>query len=391
MTAKLRTRLVGGGLLFLFAGIIALVLALYSQAFTPAVNVSLLTDRAGLMMAPQDEVKVHGVVVGSVGGVSPHGKSAALITLRLDPGQTYLIPANAVARIIPNTVFGNKYISLAPPAAGGRGTVRAGTVLVSDHVATEVNTVFGNLVNVLNAASPAAVNTALTALATALQGQGPQLGQFLTGADTYLAEFNKSLPGLNTDITKTAQVSDLYADVAPRFFDILDNGDKVGTTLADRQQALDALLKGVTRLSQTGTTLASENGRNLVQALRLLEPTSSLLNEYSPELTCFIQGEGYAEGLLKGPVGGNGGAQAIVNLLPGKDPYKYPENLPQVNVKEGPHCYGLPYLGNSPAPFYPVPGAGYGNINTSTDPSLKAGNPPASLLPLGTSNSTGGK
>lgn len=389
MPTKIRTRLVGAGLLCVFAAIAGLVWTLYYQAFTPKVDVSLLTDRAGLMLASQDEVKFHGVVIGDIGSVTPHGQSAALITLRIDPGQANLIPANAVAQIIPNTVFGNKYISLSPPATGGRGMIRAGTVLVSDHVATEVNTVFANLVNVLNAANPAAVNSALTALATTLQGQGQQLGQFLTGANTYLAEFNPSLPGLNSDISKVAQVSDLYADVAPQFFTTLDNSDKVGATLVDNQQELDALLKAVTKVGRTGTTLANENGQNLVQTLRLLEPTSSLLNEYSPELTCFIDGEAYGESLLAPSLGGVGGARAVTNILPGKEPYKYPQNLPEENVKEGPNCFGLPYLGNTPAPFYPIPGAGYGNINTGTSPALQVGNPPFGL-PLGQSNSAGG-
>jgi phospholipid/cholesterol/gamma-HCH transport system substrate-binding protein len=385
-TTRLRIRLSGAGLLCVLAAAVLLVWALYHQDFTPTVNVTLLTDRAGLMMAPQDEVKFHGVVVGDVSSVSTRGQSAAM-TLRIDPAQANLIPANAVAEIVPNTAFGNKYIGLSAPASGARGTVRTGTVLVSDDVATEVNTVFGNLVNVLNAANPAALNAALMALATALRGQGQQ-GQFLTGANSYLKEFNPSLPQLNRDVNETAQVSELYADVAPQFFQILGNGDKIGATVVSKQQGLDELLKGVAKVGATGTTLTEQNGESLVQALRLLEPTSSLLDEYSPELSCFIDGEAYAEGLLAPPLGEEGGARAVTNILPGKAPYTYPQNLPEVDVKEGPHCYGLPYLGSTPAPFYPIQGAGYGNINTGTSPGLQVGKTPASVG-LGTASRAG--
>lgn len=384
---KLRRRLVGVGLLGFLAAMVALVWALYHQSFTPTVDVTLLTDRAGLMMAAQDEVKFHGVVVGDVGSVGLRGQSV-VITLRIDPAQAHLIPANAVAQISPNTAFGNKYVGLSAPGTGSRGSVRAGTVLVSDHVASEVNTVFSNLVNVLNAANPAAVNSALDALATAVRGQGQQLGQFLAGASSYLTRFNTTLPQLNSDIAETEQVSRLYADVAPGVFSTLGNTDKIGSTVTARQQALDALLKSATKVAATGTQLTARNGQNLVQALGLLEPTSALLDEYSPELTCFIKGEGYAESLLLSPIGGRGGARAVTNLLPGKAPYKYPQNLPESSVDEGPRCYGLPYLGSTPAPFYPIPGAGYGNINASTSPGLRVGNPPASV-PLGNSGAGG--
>ena len=58
----------------------------------------------------------------------------------------------------------------------------AGAVLQSQNVSTEVNTVFENLVDVLDQIDPAKLNAVLTALADGVRGQGERIGQATTDA-----------------------------------------------------------------------------------------------------------------------------------------------------------------------------------------------------------------
>ncbi|KAA9160481.1 MCE family protein [Amycolatopsis acidicola] len=389
MNATMKTRVYGVGMLGVFALIAALVVAMFNQAFTSTATVTLVADRAGLLMSPKNDVKFHGVVIGEVSDVQLAGDTARL-TLHLDPGQVGRLPANATAEISPATAFGNKYVSLVTPPSGGKGVLRPGAVLRADHIGTEVNTVFSNLMAVLNTVHPSQVNTTLNALATTLQGRGEQLGDFLANVDSYLRKLNPELPAVQADLGKTAQVTNLYADVAPDFFHVLDNATKIGATVVDKQGALDGFLKELSSLGISGDQLFTENGANLVQTLDLLEPTSSLLAKYSPELTCFLQGEDYARTLLEPSVGGaRPGASTVTNVLPGKEPYQNPANLPQVAAHSGPDCHGLPYLDNAPAPLIKVPGVGIDNPGNADDNKLAVGRSPVQLL-LGGGGTAGG-
>ncbi|MFD4194108.1 MCE family protein [Amycolatopsis thermoflava] len=386
-------RVSGLGMLVIFTGIVALVWAMFTGAFTSTLTITVRSDRAGLLMAAKDRVKYHGVVVGTVKSVELAG-DAVDILMELDPAQASLIPANATAAINPETAFGNKFIDLKAPDEPSPSRLHEGIVLTADHVGTEVNTVFENLMNVLTVAKPGKVNETLHAMASTLQGRGDQLGRFLTGVNTYLAEFNGSLPDLHDDLVRTAEVSNLYADVAPDFFRTLDNATRIGATIVDKQEALHAFLVQLDRLGASGTEVFGQNGRNLIDTLRLLEPTSSLLREYSPMLTCFLQGEDNARKLLEPALGGLGPFGLLtVNFLPGKEPYKYPDDLPEMKASSGPDCHGLPNLAGTPvpAPQIVIPGNGYVPPSGPGSDSVQIGKSPVELFLGSPARSQGAK
>lgn len=358
-----RIRAAGIGMLAAFGGAVALVAAMMTHAFESPVEVKLLTDRAGLMMAPQNHVKMHGVEIGRVGDVRLKGDRVEM-TLELDSEHARFVPANAQAQISPATVFGKKFITLAAPPDGARGSVREGSVLETDYVGVEVNEVIENLNKVLTTAKPSEFNTTLHAVATTLRGKGDKLGDMLVRVGEYARALDPQLPTLRRDLGHAAEVTNLYADVAPELFDLLDNVTQISGTVVEKQQALRDLLVEIAEVGETGTKLFAENGERLLEMLRLLEPTSALLGKYSPGLTCFIQGEAHANKLLE-PVWGAGqdgagpGFRLMVKPLPGKQPYRYPDHLPQVRTSGGPQCYGLPLHGNTKIqPKYDMPGSG---------------------------------
>lgn len=60
----------------------------------------------------------------------------------------------------------------------------------SRNVTTEVNTVFQNLVAVLNKVDVAKLNAVLTALAEGFRGKGPAIGEATTDFNQVLTEIN---------------------------------------------------------------------------------------------------------------------------------------------------------------------------------------------------------
>ncbi len=380
------------GVLFLavLAGLFALAGALYGKVFVPTVPVTLKPDRVGLVMDTGNDVKLRGVTVGRVTEIeaAPDG---AVLTLGLDPSQIVRIPANVVAEIVPTTVFGTKYVSLLEPQAPSTATLTEGAVLRNSAVTVEVNDVFANLSELLESVDPAKVNATLGELAKALDGRGDRIAGLAASADGYLAKLNGKLPVLQRDLRALADVSQLYADVSPDLLRILENATVTGRTIVEQAGQLDAFLLSVTALARNGDDFLTNNRDGLVTALDVLRPTTDLLHEYDPQLTCFITG---LDNTRKALEPGIGGASPEVRLNTtitlNQAPYEHPRNLPKIGADNPPACYGLPTVGEDERP------APHIDTDTGLDPhtgEVRPGRPPVAELlfgPLQPTAPTGG-
>ncbi|CDO86148.1 virulence factor Mce family protein [Mycobacterium triplex] len=299
-------------------------------------------------MEPGAKVKLRGVEVGRVSDLRGRYDSVRL-NLEIFPDQVKHIPANVKAQIRSTTLFGTKYIELTLPDDPSSKRLAAGMVIPAQNVATEVNTVFQNLVNVLNQIDPAKLDGVLTALSEGLRGQGPRLGEATTKANQVLLAMNTRTEAIRRDWRSLKGFTDTYSDAAQHILAVLDAASTTSTTIVSDAAALDALLVNVIGFSEAGTNLFAPNKGNLIRAVNDLEPTTALLLKYNPELTCVLVGAyttltkySYAD-----TVGANGFSGATsVGLEWGDDPYKYPDNLPIVAAKGGeggkPGCGSLP-------------------------------------------------
>ncbi|WP_072687002.1 MCE family protein [Rhodococcus marinonascens] len=322
--------------------IVGVSLAMFNGTFTKSVPVTVTSDRSGLVMDPDAKVKLLGVEVGRVGSIEDVTNGAEL-ELAIYPDMLSLIPSNVLVEITSTTVFGAKYVNFTMPAAPSSSHLQSGSVIASDNVTVEFNTVFQHLSDVLVQVQPEKLNATLGAISSALRGRGDELGALLEQGDEYLAKMNPSLPQLQEDLSKAAQVTDVYADTAPDLLQVLDNVTATSATVVDEQDNLDAVLLNVIGLADTANTLLSDNEQNLESVLDLLLPTTELLNEYSPEISCFIVGLNNVIPLAEQLIGGNQPGIALsASFLYGQEPYTYPQDLPKVNATGGPNCYGLP-------------------------------------------------
>lgn len=297
--------------------------------------------RSGLVLDPDAKVKVRGVEIGRVAEINLRDDGAQIL-LEVDPEQLKLVPSNAGVDIRSTTVFGAKYVNFVVPEQPSSSSLKPGSTVAATSVTVEFNTLFQHLSDVLAQVEPEKLNATLTALGTALQGRGDKFGDLLVRSDRYLRELNPYLPTLQQDLDKTAQVTDIYADASGALLRTVDNATVTAKTLSELQAELDNVLVNVIGLSDTTGSVLRENEANLVTALDLLRPTTSLLFEYAPALSCIIDGLGPLMPLAEEVFGGIlPGVGMNASLMPGSKPYTYPKDLPKVNATGGPHCEGV--------------------------------------------------
>jgi phospholipid/cholesterol/gamma-HCH transport system substrate-binding protein len=340
---------------WLAAGLVAVMviavffsIGAFNRSFTPAVRVTVTAERAGLVMEPNAKVKMRGVQVGRVASIQG-GSAPVSLTLDIDPEQIVHIPANVVARIDATSLFGAKFVDLAYPAQPEAARLRAGAVVPTENVTAEVNTVFENLVALIQQIDPAKLNAIVTAMAEALRGQGSRIGEATTAANQVVAALNERTDTLREDWQAVTSAADVYNAAAHNIIDIFDAAATTSTTVTSNATQLDAFLVSAIGLGDSGLQLLAPSRDNLIAAVHKLEPTTDLLLKYNPSLTCMLVGAQIAlDSGLRDAMGGADGKSVIMDsaLLLGADPYRYPSNLPINGAKGGPG--GKPGCGSLP-------------------------------------------
>ncbi|MCW2625541.1 MCE family protein [Mycobacterium sp.] len=336
------------GLILVLIGIVVLDGVLFTGNYKSYLPVTVMSDRAGLVMDPGNDVKLRGVVIGRVEGIST-GNPPVGLSLQIDSDQVKYIPANVEAEIKATTAFGSKFVDLIVPEDPSAKRLSKGEVLKARNVATEVNTVFENLVGVLRQVDTAKLNAVLSALAEGFRGQGERLGEAITAGKEVLMQLNPRSETIRQDWQALKAFSDTYGAAAPNIIKVLDAASTTSTTITSHAKQLDSLLLNVVGLSHSGINLLVPSKDNLVHAVNVLDSTTSLLMKYNSQLTCtFTGGKNVIDFGFEDVAGGATGKSVILDvaILLGDDQYKYPDNLPIDGAKGGPG--GKPGCGSLP-------------------------------------------
>jgi len=335
------------GIVFLLvvALLLGLAIASFQKRFTPVVMVTLETDRLGSQLQESSDVKLRGLLVGEVRQVEATPTGARL-ELALQPDEVAKIPSNVTARLLPKTLFGERYVDLVTAAQPAR-PIRGGDVIPQDRsrVSIELETVLDNLYPLLRTVQPAKLATTLNALSTTLDGRGDQIGRNLVLVDRYLKALNPSMPTIQKDISLVADTADLYAGVAPDFFRLTESLRVTNKTIVEKNQQLAAFLVGTAGFANDAAGFLRDNEQRIIQVGQLSKPTLQLLAEYSPIYPCVASG--LVNWLPRANAAFSGGTFHItLEVVPPRQPYR-PGEEPRWDDKRGPHCYGLPTPGGS--------------------------------------------
>ena len=258
----------------------------FNRDFTSYARVTVVSDRAGLVMEPYAMVKFRGVVVGRVASIQ--FDDPVKLRLEVNSDQLTFIPANVGAQISASTVFGGKFVELVAPGQPSRKRLAAGAVVNSSNVSIEANTVFQNVVGVLNQIDTAKLNAVLSALAEGFRGKGEAIGEAITDFNQVLLAVNPRSETIRADYRALKGFADTYSAAAGNLLTVLDAATTTSTTINENAKALNSLLLNAVGLSNSGINLIGPNRDNLVRGINVLEPTTRLLMKYNPELTCML-------------------------------------------------------------------------------------------------------
>lgn len=267
-TATWRRVLQGLAFLVVIAVLAGLtVLKFQRKIFSPdEVSATLVVDTAGTQLGNDADVKIRGIVVGRVAKQTSDGEDATL-ALRIRTDKIGFVPRNVVARLLPKTLFGEKYVDLVIPESGAATEpLRDGDLIPQDksHEAVEVERVLADLFPLLRALEPEKLNAALTAIAEGLEGRGNELGQGLANLDAYLREINPKLPTIQADLSGLADLAESLEDNADDILRIARNSIVSGRTLTSKEDTLAAFLRGVTGFTDELHELLTVNGDELI-------------------------------------------------------------------------------------------------------------------------------
>lgn len=235
----------------LVLGVVAGALAYY-LAGTPTRTVK-AEFASAVGMYPGSDVRMLGVKVGRITAVTPHGTTVE-ISMQVD--DTYKVPANAIATIVPPSLVSDRYVQLAPMYTGGP-QLGDGATIPRNRTATpvELDDIYSAL-NRLNVAlgpdganKDGALSNLLATSAANLDGNGTALGQTLTNlsqAVSTLANSRDDLFGTVSNLQRftealqqsdaqVRQVNSLLATVAG---DLADERASLASALSNLQTAL---------------------------------------------------------------------------------------------------------------------------------------------------------
>ena len=159
----IRRRLLGLVFFIVVALFFTLTIMKFNKDFTTFTDVTLKTDSVGNALPANADVKARGVLVGEVRDVEPAGNGTVNVTLGLKPEMAAQLPADTTARILPKTLFGERYVALQVPEQASGPTLANGATIQTDTSgnAKEVQDLLDRLLPVLDAIPPQDLNLSL--------------------------------------------------------------------------------------------------------------------------------------------------------------------------------------------------------------------------------------
>ena len=219
--------------------VLAIVTTIYGMAlflggaFKPGYEVTATFARAGQLLTNGSDVKMRGVLVGSVRDVEITRTGTARVEMLLDESQD--IPENVNAAIRAKTLFGEKYIDLLIQPERAVGTLSPGDEIPQERTIPpiEVETILEKGVPILEAIDPEAFGAALHALAQGLVGNEDELRRATLQSERLLTETERTLPNLERNLVHLKNFASAVNQTDTDLLNALDGLSAVGEVIRD--------------------------------------------------------------------------------------------------------------------------------------------------------------
>ncbi|GED99742.1 ABC transporter substrate-binding protein [Gordonia spumicola] len=372
--ATAKRRLLGLVFFVVVFGLLAAAILKFQGTFDKYTTVTFETTNAGNALAKNADVKARGVVVGTVRSIEVQPGGKARVELGLDPDKVKDLPVGTTGRVLPKTLFGERFVSLTVPV-NGTGSLSEGSVIQTDPrgSAAEVEDLFDALMPVLKAIPPQDLNQTLTAISQAIGGKGKQLGSTIDRLNTIFKRVNANMDDLQGTLRGLASFSQTYSQALPDVIDALDSLRVTGNTLVERKSDFVSLISTLSVASTDTTKFLRKNRRDLLDLAIDSEPFLRALANQSPTFGCMFHN--FSTLMPKiGPIVGKGtdnpGVRVNLQFVNPRGRYLPNQDEPRMLWTNPPaRCYE-PASNGRPFPQYPGGGIPDGSYQV---PSRNAG------------------
>jgi len=218
-------------------------------------------------------VRYHGVEIGRIASVEA-GSAESQVRLAIDSAAAELVPSSVLARVVPRTFFGDIYVELVDPvddpagspdgiettAASGVGTLgQVETIAVdSGPEAVAMYDVFTKMAGVLDDMRPDQLSVALSALSSALDGNGETIGRTI---DRFAAVSDQMAPAAAEFLDTTPQFVEVMrslSDATPDIVGMVASAAEVSGAIVENRDRLADAFGAATLLAASVDGFAGE-------------------------------------------------------------------------------------------------------------------------------------
>lgn len=253
-------------------GLVASVVAVVVAVFLVARGAGVLDSGATVSSAlPADAGRIPvnapvyhlGVKVGDVrssegGATGADGEPGTEIEMLIRPEHAEQIPAGALVRAVPRTLFGDVRLDLVDPERPGAARLEDGDRLPADRSdeAVLLYDVFTRASDLLVSIKPDRLQVTLTALARALDGRGELLGRVIDDADRAGEHLSPALENAADASPGIAYLAEDLASASPEILETLQEATRLSQIVLDRPGSLGRILDAGLAASRSGVVMA---------------------------------------------------------------------------------------------------------------------------------------
>ncbi len=337
-----RKRLLAALFIVIVLAFVGITVSVYNRAFTSSDTVTMYTDDMAFALPNDADVKARGVLVGRVAGVRPEGDRVR-VDMEFNPAYMEQLPANISGRLLPKTLFGERYVSLAFPEQPV-GTVQAGGTIEQDTRgnATELGQVLDGLLPVLETVPPEKLAGTLGAINQALAGRGDEIGASLVDIGRVFDGITEEMPALEAGLEDLATFSQTYSEALPDLIHALDALRTTGDTVIQRRTDIADGLQRLSSGSEAATGFLADNRSDLIALSINSRRSLETLAEYTPALPCtaelFMIALDRSDDIL-GVGTSTPGIRVTIEIVNPKGRYVPNQDEPRFFDTRGPRCY----------------------------------------------------
>jgi phospholipid/cholesterol/gamma-HCH transport system substrate-binding protein len=230
-------------------------------------------------LVTKDDVKIAGVTVGQVHGVTVR-QGKAVVSFSVD--RNIHLRSGTAAGMRWQNVIGAKFLYLYPSVDGD--VLKGGGTITHEVAGADVGNFLIDLGGFFKALNPTDLNAFNRAIVTALQGNQTQISSLIDNSATV----SKTLGGLDTNIASIVDnLNKVLTTLQSRDGDlasVIDRLSSVSADLATRNDVIDTLIANLTSVNTDLSKLVDANKANVDDIATNLQTVTNVLAAHTADL-----------------------------------------------------------------------------------------------------------